>query len=37
MAKLHLTKRSLRDIQEIFDYSAKKFGITVAEKYLTQI
>lgn len=34
MSKLHLTTRALDDLQEIFDYSAEKWGEEVALKYI---
>lgn len=34
MAKVHLTERSLLDIQDIYAYSVKHWGKATAEKYL---
>ncbi len=36
MAEIHLTHRALDDLQDIYDYSVKEWGQTVADKYLNE-
>ena len=36
-SELVLTQRALRDVQAIFDYSAKRWGKSTADKYLDDI
>lgn len=37
MVDIHLTDRALLDIEEIYEYSIKKWGEKTAERYLDQI
>lgn len=37
MPEIHLTHRALDDIQDIHNYSVKKWGKSVADKYLNEI
>lgn len=37
MSEIHLTHRALEDLQDIYDYSVKEWGKSVADKYLDEI
>ncbi len=37
MTEIHLTHRALDDLQDIYDYSAKEWGKSVADKYLIEV
>jgi len=37
MTRVELTRRALRDIKAIDDYSIDKFGQTVADEYIADI
>ena len=37
MANIHLTHRALEDLQDIYEYSIREWGETVADTYLNDI